>query len=758
MDLDPRDVERILAAEHADPHTVLGAHLVGEGVVVRAFRPGRRSVHVEPDDPSLPAREAVLLHEGGLFEARFPEAKAIFRYRIDGERDPYAFLPTLGPLDAHLFHEGRHLQLYEVLGAHPRVLDADGGAGVAGVSFAVFAPEARAVRVSADFNLWDGRRHMLRRLSPHGIWELFVPDVPLGSVYKLEIVDARGRAHLKLDPFAFQCEVRPQNGGVVHGLPRAEFHDQAWLERRKATDPRRAPMSIYEVHLGGFARVPHERGVGAQNLPGGGHTGRFLTYREIEEKLVPYVKQMGFTHVELMPVTEFPYDGSWGYQVTGYFAATSRYGSPEDLQRLVDAFHREGIGVLLDWVPAHFPRDAHGLRRFDGSAVYEHLDPRQGEHPEWGTMVFNYGRPEVKNFLLASALFWLERFHFDGLRVDAVASMLYLDYGKGEGQWVPNRFGGHENLAAVDFLRALNDAVEERCPGAMVLAEESTAWPGVSRKTHLGGLGFSFKWNMGWMHDTLQYFAMDPLFRSHHHGKITFGLMYAWSESFVLPLSHDEVVHMKGSMIGKMPGDPFQRFANLRALYAWMWAHPGKKLLFMGGELAQEREFSEARSLDWHLEHEPAHAGVQALVRALNEAYVARPELWEADIDPAGFQWIDANDHGNSVASILRFDRRRTRYLVCVLNATPIPRRGYRIGVPVPGEYRVVLDTDDRRFGGSGQGCGALVADSLAHHAQPASLTLDLPPLATVWLEGPALPPPSPLEPPDAGHADPPDP
>ncbi|MBI2393307.1 MAG: 1,4-alpha-glucan branching protein GlgB [Deltaproteobacteria bacterium] len=763
------DLERIVAVDHPDPHTYLGIHVVapatpgagGDGVVVRAYRPDATRVRVLPKTKGEPV-EAIRAHRAGVFEAKFPGEKEVFAYQLEvsyGERtfvqdDAYAFLPTLGDIDVHLAGEGKHYELWSRFGAHVRRLS-----GVEGTSFVVWAPQARRVSVVGDFNGWDGRLHAMRRLSPNGIWELFVPGVGEGATYKFEIVSPKGDRFLKLDPFAFRTELRPATGGIVHRL-RPPKHDDGeswtdapWLEKRASQDPLRRPWSIYEVHLGAWMKVPEERGHGAIDV-GSGHTGRWMTYREIAPKLVAYVKELGFTHVELMPITEYPYDGSWGYQVTGYFSPTARYGTPEDLKFLIDALHAAGIGVILDWVPAHFPRDAHGLRRFDGTAVYEHLDPRQGEHADWGTMVFNYGRPEVRNFLLASALFWLEEYHLDGLRVDAVASMLYLDYSRKEGQWVPNKYGGRENLEAIEFLRELNTLVHDKQPGAVVIAEESTAWPAVSRPVYVGGLGFTFKWNMGWMHDTLAYFQMDPFFRRFHHQKITFGFLYAWSENYVLPLSHDEVVHMKGSLLRKMPGDDWQKFANLRALYGYMWAHPGKKLLFMGGEIAQGSEFNEAASLDWHVLSEgknaTRHRGVQELVSDLNRELRARPELFEADVEQAGFQWIDANDNEQSVASFLRWDHARERFLVCVLNATPVVRRGYRIGVPVAGQYREILNTDSLDYGGSGvsvcppdpshDGNPLLVAVETPHHGLPASLSLVLPPLATVWLEGPPMP------------------
>ncbi len=732
-------LERIVHLDHLDPHTVLGAHQAGDHVVVRVFRPDARSVRVVLEGREI---EAIRVDSRGLYEADLG-VMTVPRYRLsvdtgEGPRledDPYAFLPTLGDIDLHLIGEGRHLRLYDKLGARPLTID-----GVEGVAFAVWAPLARRISVVGDFNAWDGRRHAMRRLGVSGVFELFVPGVVAGAAYKFEIVGPDGAAFLKLDPLARRTELRPDTAGLVEPETNYVFRDDAWLRARADENAQRRPLSIYEVHLGGFRRVPEERGHGAIDLPGGGHTGRWLSYRELAVSLVEHVRRCGFTHVELMPITEYPFDGSWGYQVTGYFAPTSRYGSPDDLRFLVDELHRAGIGVILDWVPAHFPRDAHGLRRFDGTAAYEHLDPRQGEHADWGTMVFNYGRPEVRNFLLASALYWLRELHFDGLRVDAVASMLYLDYSRNDGRWVANRYGGRENLEAMEFLRELADTVAAEVPGAMIIAEESTSWPGVSRETYLGGLGFSFKWNMGWMHDTLAYFSLDPIHRRNHHAKITFGFLYAWSERYVLPLSHDEVVHMKGSLLGKMPGDRWQRFANLRALYAHMWAHPGKKLLFMGGELAQIREFSEERSLDWHLENDALHAGVLRLVSDLNAVYRDCPQLWDADVDPEGFQWIDANDSEQSVASFLRFARDREAHgpLVCVLNATPVVRHGYRLGVPIAGKYQRKITTDDVVYGGSGVDVAVEAsAEEVASHGFPASLVLTLPPLSVVWLEGP---------------------
>jgi 1,4-alpha-glucan branching enzyme len=594
--------------------------------------------------------------------------------------------------------------------------------GTAGTAFAVWAPSARSVRVVGDFNLWDGRVCPMRSLGSSGVWELFVPGVAPGDKYKFEVAGADGRLRLKADPMARGTEVPPGTASVVVAEDSYEWGDRAWLERRATTDPVNQRMSAYEVHLGSWRRVP-------------GEGDRPLTYLELAEQLPDYVADLGFTHVELMPVAEHPFGGSWGYQVTSYYAPTARYGSPDEFRALVDALHAKGIGVIVDWVPAHFPKDDWALARFDGTALYEHADPRQGEHPDWGTLVFNFGRHEVRNFLLASALYWLDEFHIDGLRVDAVASMLYLDYSRKEGEWVPNEFGGRENLEAIHFLQEVNTVLFGRCPGIDTIAEESTAFPAVSRPVHLGGLGFGHKWNMGWMHDTLAYLAHDPVHRRYHHHDLTFGMMYAFTENFVLPLSHDEVVHGKGSLLGKMPGDRWQRFANLRSLYAWMWAHPGKQLLFMGGELAQEREWSEERSLDWHLLDDDLHRGVQRLLRDLNGVEAREPALWTADFTPDGFHWIDANDSDQSVYSFLRFDPRGTgRPVACVANLTPVPRHGYRLGLPSAGKWEVLLNSDAQDYGGSGVGNTELWTDDVVWHGHPQSVLMTLPPLGIVYL------------------------
>jgi 1,4-alpha-glucan branching enzyme len=717
-----KEAERLAARDHPEPHAVLGAHPEDGGVAIRAYRPAAERILARLADE----REVELepCHVSGFFEGVVEGADLPLRYELDVTyadgtftlHDPYAFLPTLGDLDLHLAAEGRHEEIYERLGAHVREVD-----GIAGVAFAVWAPSARSVSVVGDWNGWDGRLHPMRTLGSSGIWELFVPDVEPGARYKYELRDSESRIRLKADPVAFAAEVPPQTASVVH-RPEHRWQDEEWLEARRESVPHDRPMSIYEVHLGSWRLNPLEG-----NRP--------LTYRELASELAAYVKDLGFTHVELMPIAEHPFSGSWGYQVTGYYAPTSRFGSPDDFREFVDHLHAEGIGVILDWVPAHFPRDDFALARFDGTALYEHDDPRRGAHPDWGTLVFNLGRNEVKNFLLANALFWLREYHIDGIRVDAVASMLYLDYSREEGQWVPNAFGGREDLDAVAFLKETNEVIHGHEPGIVSAAEESTAWPGVSRPTYVGGLGFGFKWNMGWMHDTLDYFQRDPVYRRFHHHGLTFSLMYAFSENFILPLSHDEVVHGKGSLVGKMPGDRWQRLANLRSLYAYMWAHPGKKLLFMGGELAQEREWSHEGSLDWHLLEQPQHAGIQSLVRDLNGLYREEPALWEVDFEPDGFQWIEPNDAAANCLSFARWSRDRERVVVCVCNLSPVPRHGYRLGLPKSGPWREALNTDSVFYGGSNVGnVGGVEAEPHPWHDQPFSAEVALPPLGVVWL------------------------
>jgi 1,4-alpha-glucan branching enzyme len=704
----------------ADPHAILGAHESDGGVVVRAYRPEARAVRVQPAGV-----EAELKDPAGLWEALLPKARLPLDYRLEVEypdgktftvRDPYAFLPTLGELDLHLVMEGRHEQLYEKLGAHLREIDE-----VTGTAFTVWAPNASSVAVVGDFNSWDGRLHPMRSLGASGIWELFVPDVEEGAHYKYEIRTREGRLRLKADPVATWSERPPGNASRVY-RSQHEWTDDEWLERRAQGDRLHEPMSIYEVHLGSWRRNPLE-----DNRP--------LSYAELGEELADYVTDLGFTHVELLPVMEHPFSGSWGYQVTGYFAPTARFGAPDDFRSFVNCLHDRGIGVILDWVPAHFPRDDWALALFDGTQLYEHADPRRGAHPDWGTLVFNFGRREVRNFLLSNALYWLREHHADGIRVDAVASMLYLDYSRKAGEWIPNEFGGREDLEAVSFLKELNETLFGRVPGVISAAEESTAWPGVSRPTYLGGLGFGFKWNMGWMHDTLVYFQKDPVYRRHHHHTLTFSLLYAFTENFILPLSHDEVVHGKRSLLDKMPGDRWQKFANLRSLYAYMWGHPGKKLLFMGGELGEWDEWNAEGSLHWDLLEYAEHAGLQSLVRDLNRVYRETPALWERDFDGSGFRWLEANDAANNVLAFARWDESGERPVVCVLNLSPVPRYEYRVGMPICCEWREVLNTDAPFYGGSGVGnLGAVDAEAVPWHDQPFSASLTLPPLGGVWL------------------------
>ncbi|HUQ89589.1 MAG TPA: 1,4-alpha-glucan branching protein GlgB, partial [Vicinamibacterales bacterium] len=630
---------------------------------------------------------------------------------------------VLTPFDIHLLGEGTHLQAFNKLGAHTITH------GIrTGVHFAVWAPNARRVSVVGKFNAWDGRVHPMRAIRPGGYWEIFLPDLGQGDPYKFEVIGANGAAVLKSDPCGRYFEIPPATASIVwDGTGHAWQDDQWMLDRRGRDQWKRLPMSIYEVHLGSWQRSPH---------------GSLQTYRDMAERLVPYVKDMGFTHVEMLPVMEHPFTGSWGYQVIGFFAPTSRFGTPEDFKFLVDAFHQAGIGVILDWVPGHFPKDQHGLARFDGTALYEHSDPRQGEHQDWGTLVFNYGRHEVRTFLLSNALFWLNEFHIDGLRVDAVASMLYLDYSRKEGEWVPNQFGGRENLDAIEFTKQLNTLIDHESPGAFVCAEESTSWPGVSRPVHLGGLGFTYKWNMGWMHDMLDYMKEDPVHRKWHHNKITFSMMYAYSEKFVLPFSHDEVVHGKRSMLDKMPGDVWQKHANLRALYGYMFVHPGKKLLFMGGEIGQWREWNHDWQLDWEVLGDPKHAGLQRWVRDLNRVYLEQPSLWDADFEPGGFSWIDCNDHEHSVIALTRRAIRPSGhpaindFTIAIVNFTPVPRRDYRLGVPGAGDYEELLNSDAEIYGGSNMGNqGTVAAQKKPSHGYDWSLNVTVPPLGFLLLK-----------------------
>ena len=712
-----------------DPFAVLGRHAVTvdgrPAVIVRTLQPAASAVELITDGRVTPMPRRLA---SGLFEARIPLEEGIsseqldYRLRIhegDAVReivDPYQFGQVLSDYDLHLFSEGTHLRAWEKFGAHPMAIG-----GVAGVHFAVWAPNAQRVSVVGDFNRWDGRVHPMRRLVPSGVWELFVPDVPVGACYKYEVRTPEGHLLEKSDPYAQQFEVPPNSASVIWPGGEYQWGDDQWMNDRTSLGGwHDRPMSVYEVHLGSWRRVPEDN-------------YRSLTYRELARDLIPYLREMGYTHVELMPVMEHPFAGSWGYQVIGFFAPTSRFGTPDDFRYFVDECHRHGVAVILDWVPGHFPKDPHGLARFDGTALYEHADPRQGEHRDWGTLIFNYGRTEVRSFLLSSALYWLQEFHIDGLRVDAVASMLYLDYSREHGEWIPNQYGGRENLEAVDFLQRLNTVTHGRLPGTITVAEESTSWPAVSRPTYIGGLGFTFKWNMGWMHDMLEYVRQNPIHRRWHHNQITFSMLYSFTENFVLPFSHDEVVHGKRAMLDKMPGDAWQKHATLRALYGYMFGHPGKKLMFMGAEIGQWREWDHDSSLDWHLLDEPLHRGLQAWVRDLNLTYQREPSLHEVDFEGQGFSWIDCQDNENSVISMIRRARHPQDFTVMVVNFTPVPRPVYRIGVPESGWYREVLNSDAELYGGSNMGNGGgRHTEPVPAHGHDQSLSLVIPPLGFV--------------------------
>lgn len=720
------EIDAIANGHHRDPFRVLGPHEVTRdghrGIAVRIFVPGTLEAWVLDGEVAHPMRR---LHNEGFFEVVLPKRSLPCAYHLRlrsviGQTyeiaDPFAFRSVFSDYDLHLLGEGTHYRNFERLGAHVREID-----GTSGVSFAVWAPNARRVSVVGDFNHWDGRSHPMRLHPGVGIWDIFIPGLLAGELYKFELLGADGQLlPLKADPYGFAFETRPKTAAVVVQLDQYIWQDETWMRERASKDWFRAPMSIYEVHLGSWIRDPAE-------------PDRLLSYHELAVKLADYVRDMGFTHIELLPVAEHPYDGSWGYQALGYFAPTSRYGSPADFMHFVDYLHQNGIGVLIDWVPAHFPRDDHGLRRFDGTALYEHLDPRQGEQPDWGTLVFNFGRNEVSNFLLSNALFWLEKYHIDGFRVDAVASMIYLNYGRQAGEWVPNPYGGQENLDALAFIKRFNELVHGQFPGVLTIAEESTSWTGVTRPTYASGLGFSLKWNMGWMNDTLRYMHRECIHRKFHQNDLTFSLLYAFSENFVLPLSHDEVVHGKGALLDKMPGDFWQRFANLRLLLSYMYGHPGKKLLFMGGEFGQWQEWRYRNSLDWHLLQYPPHQGLQRLVRDLNGLVRQEPALFAHDFDWDGFQWVDLHDHNNSVLSFLRKADKADETLLFVCNFTPVVRSEYRIGVPNGGSWDERLNTDSEFYGGSNVGNGGgMVADDIGWHGFPHSLNLTLPPLAVV--------------------------
>ena len=717
---DAGDRAALLEGRHGDPHRILGPREVSvdgaRGLLVRVHQPEAADVMLVRNGVA----SAMRAEGDGLFALFLAGVSLPIHYAFrfiapDGrtwERgDPYRFAPTLGEMDLYLFREGTHRHLWTALGAHLRTEDGDEGA-----SFALWAPNAERVSVVGDWCNWDGRQFPMRRLGDSGLWELFIPGVAANALYKFELRTKGGALRLKTDPLARKMQQAPDTASIVVPASGHRWSDASWMDARPAKEMVREPVHIYEVHLGSWARVPEEG-------------GRSLSYREIAPRLAAHAKRLGFTHVELLPVMEHPFYGSWGYQVTGYFAPTSRYGSPDDFRFLVDTLHQHGLGVLLDWVPAHFPKDDYALRHFDGTALYEHEDPRLAEHPDWGTLIFNYGRKEVRNYLVANALYWLHEFHVDGLRVDAVASMLYLDYSRSAGEWMPNRYGGRENLEAIDFLREMNAVVHEDAPGCITIAEDSTAWPGVTRSLREGGLGFDFKWNMGWMHDTLQYFARDPVYRRHHQDELTFAMVYEHSEQFIMPLSHDEMVHLKGSLYGKMPGDHWQRLANLRALLAYQLTRPGKSLLFMGTELATPDEWNHDQSLEWHRLQEPDRAAFMEYVARLGAVYRALPALWQGDGEPRGFEWIDVSDRASSVLSYLR--RSGDAHAVVVLNLTPSPHGSYRIGVPEAGEYVRVLSSDDVQWGGSGYGHrDRVTADDIPFHGRRFSIELPLPPLS----------------------------
>jgi 1,4-alpha-glucan branching enzyme len=724
-------ISRLIEGRHENPFEILGPHEVEQSgrraLAVRAYLPDSSQAWVV-DPGHGHTRPMRRIHPAGLFEAICPMTENLrpsgYLLQTADDRgnqatmhDPYAFPQLLTDYDRYLLSEGKHWQSYHKLGAHQRTID-----GVEGVNFAVWAPNATSVSVIGEFNRWDGRRHPMYKHIPSGFWELFVPGLKEGALYKYQ-VRHHGSVVDKADPYGFAAEVPPRTASKVANLDRYQWHDSDWMAHRQQHNALDAPLSIYEVHLGSWKRP-------------GDDPSRWLGYRELAHQLVEYVQKMGYTHIELLPISEHPFSGSWGYQTVGYFAATSRYGSPDDFMYFVDYCHQHGIGVLIDWVPAHFPRDAHGLRLFDGTAMYEHADPRQGEHRDWGTLIFNYGRHEVRNFLLSNALFWLDKYHIDGLRVDAVASMLYLDYSRQPGDWIPNQFGGRENLDAISLIKEFNEQVHLQYPGVLTVAEESTAWGGVSRPTYLGGLGFSLKWNMGWMNDTLRYMQHEPIHRRYHHDELTFSLIYAFHENFVLPLSHDEVVHGKGSLLDQVPGDLWQKFANLRLLYGYMWTHPGKKLLFMGGDFGQWNEWNYDSSLQWHLLEWESHQGLQKFVADMNRLYRKERALYEQDFDGHGFEWIDCHNYDNSTLSYLRKAKDPRDFVVVACNFTPVPRMAHRLGVPERCWYQEISNSDSMYYGGSNVGNGpGMMAEEIPSHGRPYSVQLVLPPLAAVVLK-----------------------
>ncbi len=710
------DLIKIIEARHHDPFEILGAHKTGSHTTVTVFLPDTEKALIN-DKLVMQRIEGTDVFQWNGESKEVAEHYIINRTNSSGisvhHYDPYNFLPQISEFDLHLFSEGKHWHAYRILGAHAHQVD-----GIDGVLFATWAPSAQRVSIIGDFNQWDGRKHPMRIRGSSGVWELFIPGLTVGELYKFEIKSNDGSLHSKMDPYGQQSELRPGTASIIAKTSEHEWQDKDWMARREKSDWLHSAHSVYEVHMGSWQR---------------NEVGDFLTYREMADQMVPYVKELGFTHIELLPVTEHPLDISWGYQTTGYFSPTSRFGTPDDFRYFIDQCHQNDIGIILDWVPGHFPKDAHGLARFDGSALYEHADPRQGEHQDWGTYIFNYGRSEVTNFLLSSAFYWLEEFHIDGLRVDAVASMLYLDYSREDGQWVPNQYGGRENLEVIEFLKHMNSVLHQEHPGCLIAAEESTSYPMVSRPAHMGGLGFSMKWNMGWMHDILEYMQQDSIHRRYHHDSLTFGLLYAFTENFVLPFSHDEVVHGKKSMVNKMPGDEWQRFANLRLLYTLMFTYPGKKLLFMGSEFAQGTEWNCEKALDWYVLDYPLHNGMKTLVGDLNKLYTSTPALYRHEFDPHGFEWLDCNDREQSILSYIRKDEEN--YVISVFNFTPVVRESYRIGVPDLSTYKIILNSDSEYYGGSNTANEFTIqAESIPWSDKPYSIVINLPPLAGIVL------------------------
>ena len=730
--IDMESIEILMTGRSNQPQNILGPQWDLDSpqtkVLVRAFLPTADAAWIISKDGSI-AQSMNRAHSHGLFEVEcdpniFDLALGHYKFRYtEGDttmtvHDPYAFEPLLTDLDLHLFNEGNHYKIYERLGAHQRTVN-----GITGINFAVWAPNAEAISVVGDFNDWDGRRNQMRKRIPSGIWELFIPDVKVGEIYKFRVTDCYGQQIEKSDPFGFYSELPPRTASIVADVDAYQWKDSKWMEKRKDSNPLEEAVSVYELHLGSWR---HEDG----------RENGWMNYRDIAHQLVEYCNEMNFTHIELMPISEHPFTGSWGYQTVGYFACTSRYGTPEDFMYFVDYCHQNDLGVIIDWVPAHFPKDGHGLAKFDGTALFEHSDPRQGEHPDWDTLIFNYERNEVRNFLVSNAMFWLEKYHIDGLRVDAVASMLYLDYSRKEGQWIPNKFGGRENLGAIDFLKCMNEKVHESFPGVMTLAEESTAWGGVSRPTYAGGLGFSMKWNMGWMNDTLRYFQKDPVYRRYHHDELTFSLIYAFTENFLLPFSHDEVVHGKGALLDQMPGDLWQKFANLRLLYSYMWTHPGKKLMFMGCEWGQWNEWNCNSSLQWDLLQWDSHTGLKKLVSDLNRVYRDEPALHEVDFANQGFEWIDCMSREISLIGYVRRAKDPNDFVVVCCNFTPTPHTEYRLGVPEGGHYREIFNSDSEFYGGTNVGNGLGVnSESVEAQGRSESIKIAVPPMGVVMFK-----------------------